>query len=232
MRTKFMKFALVLIAIVLSLVPLVSAQAASTLTINNDEPAPGEPVVVTWSMPADSVSADDHIGVFRPEKPNYKPLVSRPTGAIATGTMEFMFAGIGDYEVRFLNGRNALLAKVSVEVQYPDIVKRDAYMVTATPNLVTPGSEVTVAWSVKTTDTIKSDWIAIYKRGEMSNRKYIDWMYTKSKSGTAKFTFKKVGLYEIRYLKNNKYKAVAISNLIVVVSPELIEKYAGEHGLF
>jgi pimeloyl-ACP methyl ester carboxylesterase len=84
------------------------------------------------------------------------------------------------------------------------------------PSTSTPGSQIAVNWNAPS-DRPADDWIGLFRIGAL-NSSYISKQYTGGQtSGNLSFGLpNQTGTYEFRYLINDEFASVAISNPIVV----------------
>ena len=88
-----------------------------------------------------------------------------------------------------------------------------------TPQEVYPGELITVEWQVVGNQTWEKDYLGLYNV-TASNNAYVTYRYTSGKTkGTISFAAPNTpGKYEIRYLVNNGYVDVAVTEPVVVVA--------------
>jgi hypothetical protein len=86
----------------------------------------------------------------------------------------------------------------------------------ASPATLPAGSLFTVTWQA-TGPTSPTDWLGLYRVGD-PNTSYLAYRYaTGATSGSVTFTAPSTpGTYEVRYLPQNGYEAVAASNAVTV----------------
>jgi hypothetical protein len=98
----------------------------------------------------------------------------------------------------------------------PTVASAQSYSVSVSPSNPSPNAQLTVSWTASTAGG--QDWLGLYQVGA-SNTAYLAWTYTGgTTSGSTTFFSapSSAGQYEIRYLLNNGYDSVAVSNTITV----------------
>lgn len=171
-------------------------------------------ITVTWTVLAGRPSPKDRIGLYAPDG-NRLAVKNVP----AEPTLIFTAPGKGGrYEFRYhADGVKSPVATSGavtvVEASAPPAVslQLDAQQVRA-------GAPLTIRWTGLTGRALPTDWLALYAEGA-DNRKYGPWAYVADESGgtVTLAAPKEPGIYEIRYLLDNGYEAVAVSGRIVVV---------------
>jgi fibronectin type 3 domain-containing protein len=93
------------------------------------------------------------------------------------------------------------------------------YSVSASPSTAAPGGTITVNWTAPAGHSA-SDWIGLFTVGS-ANTSYLAYQYTTAETGgSVAFTAPSTaGSYEFRYLPNDGYTSVAVSNAVQVQTP-------------
>lgn len=118
-------------------------------------------------------------------------------------------------------------SEIAVLVAALSGVERSAagtYTLTAGPTPAPPGRTLTVSWSAPISETSPSDWIALYPVGA-DNFNHLAWSYTYGEpTGQLQFAAPlSDGVYEFRYLVQNGYTHVAVSNPVSVLCQSALE---------
>lgn len=191
-----------------------------TLEVDKETYTPGEQSVVTWATPPRVTISGDWIGLYRVGASDrsyetYEYVESR------TGSMNFRLSKEGDFEYRYFKNNGYERVAVSEVVTVADEVDPEPpvegeYRLLLDRAVYGEGDTVTVSWTAPANENLSRDWIAMYRPSD-SNRSYISWTYTDaSLEGSTNFTAPDAGEYEFRYLKNNRYEDVAVSDRFVV----------------
>ena len=158
----------------------------------------GSPVSITWTGPA---GQGDYITIVPVDTADskYGRYVYTNTNPVSLDTPDTA----GEYEIRYLTGRNEKLAARSLTVEGLDV------SLTA-PSTVAAGAKVSVAW---TGSENPRDFITIVTP-DTAEKKYADYVYARTSPATIAAP-ETPGDYEIRYLSANEYRTLARSPLTV-----------------
>jgi fibronectin type 3 domain-containing protein len=167
-------------------------------------------VALSWSGSAGAASYN----VYRWNGSSYGLLQS-------VGGTSFTDAGLNDgttywYEVTAVNSAGESGASNQVSATPQAAVN---YSLSASPTSVAPGGTVTVNWTAPAGHST-SDWIALFAVGS-PNTSYLAYQYTTADTGgSVTFTAPGTpGSYEFRFLPNDGYTSVAVSNAVQVQTP-------------
>lgn len=183
--------------------PTLSRTALTITPANASLSAPasasaGSPVSVTWTGPAGQGDYITIVPVGTPDS-EYGRYVYTNTNPVSLDTPDTA----GEYEIRYLTGRNEKLAARSLTVEGLDV------NLTAPPS-VAAGASVSVAW---TGAQNPRDFITIVTP-DTAEKTYADYVYARTSPATIAAP-ETPGDYEIRYLSANEYRTLARSSLTV-----------------
>ncbi len=205
---------------------VIESSSDYSLSVPKTTAVGGESITVTWTAPANH-GTQDWVGMYKKGTANsqyigpFDPVDHYlEAGTTGTATFKLPLEG-GDIEFRILlNNTTATSVATS-----PTIVTQSAYKLSATPTSVTPGTSVTVNWSIENGGKAASkDWIGLYNEIQSDNTKYITYQKPTvgASSGNLTFTIPAnattTDKYVLRYFQNDGYVSVVQSNVVSIGS--------------
>jgi hypothetical protein len=191
-----------------------------TLTASPSTVSPGGQITVSWTAPAGGTSSSDWIALYSVGVSNTQYSWWQYTGGATSGSFTLTApTQAGQYEFRYLrnNGYTSVATSNTITVQtISNPPPNGNYSLTASPSTVAAGGQLTISWTAPAGSS-SSDWISLYRVGN-SNSQFGWWQYTGGAT-SGSFTLgapAAPGQYEFRYLVNNSYTSVVVSNTVTV----------------
>lgn len=185
----------------------------------------GNTLSVRFEAPTDR-SSRDWVGLYPVGAADSSYLLWQYLPSGNSGTLSFNTDSLepGAYEARTFENNGYTRRATSATYTIGSAAAAAGYALTISSEAARVGDSVTVHWQTPGGSANAQDWIALYEKGA-PNRSYGTWKYTgDASSGDMTFTLDRTGEYEIRYLKNNKYTAVAATPSITVQAKAVAPK--------
>jgi len=178
--------------------------------------SPGGSLTVSWTAPAGQTSPTDWVGLYAAGASNTQYLWWEYTGGSTSGSLGLAAPTTpGTYEFRYLlnDGYTSVATSNAVTVSNGG----GSYTVSADPDSVAAGESLTVSWTAPAGQTAPRDWVGLYAAGT-ANTEYLWWQYTGGATGGSLGLAAPTtpGTYEFRYLLNDGFTSVAVSNAVTV----------------
>ena len=193
--------------------PSVSLVASSSFV------APGGEITVSCTLYSGTPNGRQWVGLFA-----VNAAVTTYLGYHMVGSLPATFSfkaprQPGDYEVRYVleDERTAIATSNPVRV-FGDPPAKPMVDLQSGTAYVKAGAEIPANWSLLSGARSTRDWIGLYAAGA-KNEDYISWKYV-ADADRGQVTLQapgEPGTYEMRYLLDNGYEAVATSVRIVVL---------------
>jgi hypothetical protein len=184
----------------------------------------GSAVTINWSAPSDRTQYSGWIGIYEvgdSDQQYYRWVYTNNSSSENSGSVTLTNVEPGTYEARFFAGsgyeRLATSDRFTVSREEDDEDPDPGggnYRLTLSDDTISEGDSVIVTYTAP--GSTNRDWIGLYAV-DADNRSYKDWEYVSSgRTGSATFTISTPGRYEFRYLTNDGYTDVAVSELLTV----------------
>lgn len=198
--------------------PEPAARPAVSLGASPGTAGSGSPITVTCTLTGGKPHPRHWIGLYAVGSE-----VTRYSGYLmVTGSPDYRFAAPrapGTYEFRYVLEDNATVVATSNPVTvFVDPASRPVVDLQSGTSYVKPGGEIPAIWTLLSGKRTRQDWIGLFPAGA-KNEDFVSWKYV-ADLDHGRLTLaapEQPGTYEMRYLVDNGYEAVATSIRIVVL---------------
>lgn len=188
----------------------------------------GDKIWCLWSLKGGELSKNDWIGFYESSNPTSQYISVHYIDPNAEQKQIAVDAPRkpGNYEFRF----------VPHLCNYSAVAKSDTVVIPNRDKLfmevIKQGSDVKlrITWDIRSVDVSRSDWIAIYKKGEQNNN-YLYYQYTDKIKNEVIFASPELpGEYECRYHSRRQSKYLDVARSPVVTIKDNNKVYAETEG--
>jgi hypothetical protein len=188
-----------------------------TVSVTPSPVAPGGTITVTWAGIA-TPTATDWIALVPINAAEQTYVAWTNLNGQASGSMLYVVpsaTAAGTYELRLY--ANGVWQRLGVSNTFT--VSSAAPMLSASPAIVTPTGNLTVAWTGIVTPTV-TDWVGAYAVGTADTNYVARVNTTGQSSGTTALALPGIaaGAYELRLFANNSFTRLAVSNGFTVAA--------------